>query len=69
MCLARMMQVRDMLVGHVAVQCVAKVQSLMLGKVRRDQLGGDAEWAIQKATEALAGVKTVLAASPLERFG
>jgi hypothetical protein len=29
----------------------------------------DASWAIGKATEALSGVKMVLAASPLERFG
>jgi hypothetical protein len=29
----------------------------------------DAGWAIEKAREALAGVKTLLAASPPERFG
>jgi uncharacterized protein (UPF0332 family) len=29
----------------------------------------DAEWAIQKATEGLAGTKTVLSATPPERFG
>ena len=29
----------------------------------------DAGWAIEKAKEALAGVKTLLAASPPERFG
>jgi hypothetical protein len=29
----------------------------------------DAAWAIEKAKEALAGVKALLAASPPERFG
>jgi hypothetical protein len=29
----------------------------------------DASWAIQKATAAVSGVKTLLAASPPERFG
>jgi hypothetical protein len=29
----------------------------------------DARWAIEKATAALAGVKVVLSASPLDRFG
>ena len=29
----------------------------------------DAEWAIEKATGALAGARTVLSASPPERFG
>jgi hypothetical protein len=31
--------------------------------------GSDARWAIEKAKEALSGVKALLAASPLERFG
>lgn len=29
----------------------------------------DASWAIQKATAAVSGVQTLLAASPPERFG
>jgi hypothetical protein len=31
--------------------------------------GSDATWAIEKAREALSGVKELLAASQLERFG